>query len=313
MSSEEGVGGAGADEQPAAKKQRKFTEADLGGPIEDEETARKKLEDAGFDPDKVTEPAIVKCPRRFGRALVGHWYVNPICHFAAAGDLKMCRYLVARGASTTDEVANEDCIDVELFPMAAAAKCDMKDVCQWLFHHGAHGNISRVVRRVRDDATPLRLALDPWSPPNQDMEAAKWLILNGAIPSDSEGYLNGSVMDKVFKIYSYDMRYDRTSLHDGQFRRELLLQWAEEICSDHDNFLIFLGGTIQALRFDAAKGSEQRPARCLNGHKGIRKKIAEYVGEITGRNLRTVRCIVEPLKKALDEAPSDRASYRLLN
>ena len=60
MSSEEGVGGAGADEQPAAKKQRKFTEADLGGPIEDEETARKKLRDAGFDPDKVTQIRIVK-------------------------------------------------------------------------------------------------------------------------------------------------------------------------------------------------------------------------------------------------------------
>jgi len=45
-----------------AKKQRKFTEADLGGPIEDEETARKKLEDAGFDPVKVTQIKLVNNP-----------------------------------------------------------------------------------------------------------------------------------------------------------------------------------------------------------------------------------------------------------
>ena len=45
-----------------AKKQRKFTEADLGGPIEDEVTARKKLEDAEFDPVKVTQINLVNNP-----------------------------------------------------------------------------------------------------------------------------------------------------------------------------------------------------------------------------------------------------------
>ena len=59
-------------------------------------------------------------------------------------------------------------------------------------------------------------------------------------------------------------------------------------------------------------GRDKCTCRCLNGYEGIRKKITEYVGVTTGRNLRTVRCIVEPLKKALDDAPSDdRELWRL--
>ena len=48
----ESGGESESGEEPVTKKQRKLTEADLGGPIEDEETARKKLVIAGFDPDK---------------------------------------------------------------------------------------------------------------------------------------------------------------------------------------------------------------------------------------------------------------------
>lgn len=55
-------GGGGVDQEPMAKRQRTLTEAELGGPIEDEETAREKLEKAGFNPDDVEAPADVPCP-----------------------------------------------------------------------------------------------------------------------------------------------------------------------------------------------------------------------------------------------------------
>ena len=42
------------DQKPEAKRQRTFTEDELGGPIEDEETARGKLKEVGFDPIPTT-------------------------------------------------------------------------------------------------------------------------------------------------------------------------------------------------------------------------------------------------------------------
>ena len=217
----------------------------------------------------------------------------------------MCRYLVTRGASTTDKAGLD--YNIVQCPMSAAAVFGRKDVCQWLIHHGAHSDISR------RSSNPLALALEPWKTLNQDteksMDTAKWLLFNGGIPSDAEGYLNGSAMKKMFTM---DI-IERYSVDEAQNGRERLLHWAEKICSVHDAFSIFLGATIHVPRLDSAQGPEQRPVRCLCGYEGIRKKIAEYVGVMTGRNLRTVRCIVEPLKKALDDAPSDdRELWRLL-
>lgn len=87
----------GAVDQRPEAKQCKLAEADLGGPVEDEETAREKLKEVGFDPNNIHEVRDVRYPDGFG-----WWEVNPICHFAGAGDLKMCRHLVARGATTRD-------------------------------------------------------------------------------------------------------------------------------------------------------------------------------------------------------------------
>ena len=225
-----------------AKKQRKFTEADLGGPIEDEVTARKKLEDAGFDPVKVTQIKLVNNPD----GLENTWYVSPIIHFAGAGDLKMCRYLVTRGASATDEAGVE--INIVKCPMSAAAVFGRKDVCQWLFHHGAHIHISR------ERSNPLRLALEPMKQVHLETatETVKWLLFNDGIPSDAEGYLNGSAMKKVFTMD----RIERYSVDEAQNGRERLLHWAEKICSVHDAFYIFLCATIHVPRLDSAQGPE---------------------------------------------------------
>ena len=81
--------------------------------------------------------------------------------------------------------------------------------------------------------------------------------------------------------------------------RKRLLQWAENVCGDHESFTTFLHGTHPRI---SDKERPLSPARFLDGHEGIRKKIAEYAGVITGRNLRTVRGIVEPLTKALADA-----------
>lgn len=297
-------GGGGVDQEPMAKRRRTLTEAELGGPIENEETAREKLEKARFDPDNIHETKLVRCVD--GEYSV--WIVNPICHFAGRGDLKMCRYLVAKGASTTDGVGfNESVIaSVEWFPMAAAASNCMKDVCRWLYNHGAHNDTSREGRGdyCWRKCNPLWCALNPNvtpNAPNQDFETAQWLVLHGAIPSDIHGNPNEEFMAKTFAHATIVFRPGRAKVE-----RERLLKWAANICYGHDAFFAFLCGTVH-LRHDLDERrphelDERRPINYLSGHQGIRKKIAEYAGVMTGRNLRTVRGIVGPLKKALADS-----------
>ena len=286
------------DQKPEAKKQRMLTEAELGGPIEDEETAREKLKKVGFDPDDIHEAKFVLVPdgidaNRWDANPI--WDVNPICHFAGAGDLKMCRYLVTRGATTRDSagVGDEVVDEIEWFPMRAAAQNGMKHVCEWLYHHGARDDISRV---TDEGDCPLISALDPWMHPNRDIETAQRLILHGAIPVDKEGIQCASFMYDVFRIPGSNVYLG--SLHRFEERKRLL-QWAENVCDDHTAFNTFLHGTLSRI---SNKERPLSPARFLEGHEGLRKKIADYVGVITGRNLRRVRGTVEPLKKALSDA-----------
>ena len=284
--SDSSVRSAAGQEAPAAKKQRKFTEAELGGPIEDEETAREKLKEVGFDPENIHEIKLMLIPYEEDM----WWDVNPICYFSAKGDLKMCRYLVTRGATTRESasVEYESGEIIEWFPMLAAASHGMKDVCEWLYHHGASADISRVVNDYDD--SPLINALFPWLHPYRDLETARWLILHGAIPEDREGNPCATFMSTAFETFDNTVRINE---------RKRLLRWAENVCGDHESFTTFLHGTHPRI---SDKERRLSPARFLEGNEGIRKKIAGYAGVLTGRNLRRVRGIVEPLKKALEQA-----------
>ena len=287
------VRSAAGQEAPAAKKQRKFTEAELGGPIEDEETAREKLKEVGFDPENIHEAKFVLVPdgidaNRWDANPI--WSVNPICYFAGAGDLEMCRYLVIRGAITRESasVEYESGENIEWFPMLAAASHGMKDVCEWLYHHGASADISRVVNDYDD--SPLINALFPWLHPYRDLETARWLILHGAIPEDKEGNPCATFMSTAFETFGHTDRINE---------RKRLLRWAENVCGDHAAFTTFLHGTHPRV---SDKERPLSPARFLEGHEGLRKKIADYAGVLTSRNLRRVRGIVGPLTKALEQA-----------
>ena len=284
--------GGGVDQEPMAKRQRTLTEAELEGPIEDEETARETLRGAGFRLGNFTEAEDAELDSD------GGWRVNPICHFAGVGDLKMCRYLLTQGATTTDDVFYEG--DIEWFPMLAAAKLGMKEGCQWLYNHGAQQDICRV---IYDRQCPLEVALSPWdcfnNPPhttsNRALETAHWLIFNGAIPSDKEGNMCESFMSRAFAIRNAGM--EGSPAFNRKFEGcKRLLSWAENSCSTHSTYSTFLQGTFCHMSNQERLSS---PAQCLDGHEGIRQKIAKYIGVLTGRNLRIVRGIVKPLKKAL--------------
>ena len=91
------VSSAGCD-QPAQKR-RKTHNAD--GPIEDEESARTKLREAGFDPEDVhTARSDHTRPVDY---ISGWRDTTPMTHFAFHGDLPMCRYLYVHVRGALDQ------------------------------------------------------------------------------------------------------------------------------------------------------------------------------------------------------------------
>lgn len=130
---------ASANEQPAplAKKQKRGEdEIDFGGPMDDEAAARKKLEEAGFSPDNIEELGNRQLRSRWGN-------ITPMPYFCFKGDLKMCRYLLSKGASTTGGIEDKP-LSKWLFPIMMAAKGGSFEVCKWLYDNGAENDIRRV-------------------------------------------------------------------------------------------------------------------------------------------------------------------------
>ena len=153
----------------------------FGGPMYDEATARKMLTEAvriaaicsddgeaviGFDPG---DAAL--------NSSYAVWHegieLTPMAYFAAKNDVKMCRYLISRGASTTK--CSEQ--DRPFYPMYSAAEGGHLDVCKLLYDNGAKNDVRR------DDGygwNPFHVAIR-----NKHNEVVRWLVLQGALCADS--------------------------------------------------------------------------------------------------------------------------------
>ena len=153
----------------------------FGGPMYDEATTRKMLTEAvriaaicsddgeaviGFDPD---DAAL--------NSSYAVWHegieLTPMAYFAAKNDVKMCRYLISRGASTTK--CSEQ--DRPFYPMYSAAEGGHLDVCKLLYDNGAKNDVRR------DDGygwNPFHVAIR-----NKHNEVVRWLVLQGALCADS--------------------------------------------------------------------------------------------------------------------------------
>ena len=324
MSSDASVGDGGVAGEPRLKKRR--TEFQHDGPVEDEETARKKMEEAGFDPNDVTKECRLSEDARKASNTHYNLRMHPMTYFCGIGDLKMCRYLLSKGASTT--AANTDGF---WFPTYAAALRDQLDVCKWLYAHGAKEDVGR---RNSSDYSPLGCATS--------QACCRWFILKGVLSLD----------DKPGVVDPERMRQRRglqTRTRDSVYRidvRPQLLEWAQQSVQTHSGFMTFFMGTLPAPAFtqaalqsllaeclqsqDAAEmvmsnfpahqyeclwgklitKRTTTPVRCLGGEKiGILELIADYVGVVRGRDLRILRSLVDPLSKYLEEVPEGRVEH----
>ena len=301
-----------ADEEPEAKKPRKLTGADLGGPIENEKTAKAKLINAGFDPENLmAEWRVVTPPDGMGQ-----WGANAITQFCGAGDLKMVRYLVSKGMSTTSKAAAGDRIS----PMRAALFMGQTHVCRWLFQHGAAFEV-KTTSSLTNEANLLRTSLRAWKA-GRGSNASQWLVQNGALALQ-----DGSPdFDAIDRIASY-------SGATSEFRN--LLLWAEESLRVNTNTHLILLGTIlpreystdalleylshglkseEAAKYTVGRFSpEERlefwkklpfnrssPLQALAGQPGILEVIADFAGFVRGKHmLRILQSMVRPLESAI--------------
>jgi len=214
----------GSADEPTAKRARKLTAADLGAPIEDEETARQKLADAGFDPDNLTMQVENVSPPD-GE---GSWDATPMTQFCGAGDLKMVRYLVSKGVATV-KADDDDDDDENCSPMRAAILMGQTAVCEWLFEHGAAAEV-RYAASIKGGRNLLRNSLSAWRA-GRGSNASQWLVRNGALTRP-----DGIPDENAIKaIASYE---GATS----DFRN--LLVWAKESFKVNSNIHLILLGSL---------------------------------------------------------------------
>ena len=315
---------AGNNEQsaPPAKKHKCDEDLiDFGGPVEDEATARMKLEEAGFDPDDLN--------KRSGRSKLIH-NIHPMSHFCLEGDLRMCRYLLSKDASTSTKGW--------YFPMMTAAMGGKLDVCKWLYDHGADDDTRRLVPGADGDASALFYACR--SSGEDHINVGKWLILKGALSgagSTSES-VDRKIMRDAFKPLHDSKYYVVGKVPAAKDIRPVYLSWAHDIASAHESYFTFLCGVSVAppsfseglllthisKKLQNAKAASSIVAsmsretqlkvwgelidssiRRLLGETGLLRLIADFAGVVRmeGRELRIIRALEHELRLFIEAAP----------
>ena len=255
--------------------------------------------------------------------------MHPMTYFCLIGDLKMCRYLLSKGASTT--ATSTDCI---WFPMYSAAAGGHLNVCKWLYDHGAKEDIAR---RSTDNYWSNAGHYSPLQAAGPSQACCRWFILKGVLSLDDKpGIVDPERMRQVWGL--------QIRTRDSVYRidvRPQLLEWAQQSVQTHSGFMTFFMGTLPAPAFtqaalqslladclqsqDAAEmvmsnfpahqyeclwgkmitKRTTTPVRYLGEKIGILELIADYVGVVRGRDLRILRSLVDPLSKYLEEVPEE--------
>ena len=251
--------------------------------------AQALLTKIGFDPDHINKKCRVK-----GR--YGYWTVTPMCHFSWEGNFNMCRYLISRGADCRKEGPGGSS------PMHMAAANGHLKIVQFLYHDGGAQDDIRRVNCYGN--SPLRIALH-----NGHVDVWKWLILNEVL--SARNYY-GVIDDTLIRNNLCPTRY---SWQDDE--RLNVLSWAQDAVSTHDNFKVFLTGTIISSAAFRRHPNNEYAARStrmkcspsssrlimLKGKSDILQLIAVYVGLPTAKNVRIFRQLMVLLPAFIEDTP----------
>ena len=252
--------------------------------------AQALLTKIGFDPDHINKNCSVK-----NRG--GYWTVTPIFQFSQDGNLTMCRYLVSRGADCRKEGPGG------WFPMYIAAANGHLEIVQFLYHDGGAQDDIRRLDKCGNSA--LHVAL--W---NGHFHVAQWLILNEVL--SARNYY-GVIDDTIMRNNLYPTGY----FFWKDDKRLPLLSWAQDAVTTHNNFNIFLKGTIilsavfrrhpnneYATRSKRMKLSPSSSLLImLKGKSGILQLIAAYTGYSKANDLRIFRQLIILLPAFIEDTP----------
>ena len=273
----------------------------FGGPMYDEATARKMLKEVVLaSAEKAAQYGFLFNNAEDGEAVVGfdsddaalnntYYYADdhalvettPMIYFAGKGNVKMCRYLASRGASTTQSTRSEE-------PMSIAARRGHLEVCKFLHANGASHDIWK---EGTGNWTPFHSAAF-----HGHDELVRWLVLQGALCAD--GSSEEIETDRDHLVYP-ELCFGNESKFSSSC--ELLVEWAEEVTQSHSSVMMFLLGMLPP----APNKTQSRIIQDLSGHPGVRKHIGDFVGlEVTkGKHLRILRKVVDvvPSLMRIDE------------
>ena len=229
-------------DQPATKRQKTFN---ADGPVENDETARQKLREAGFDPNDVHTAR-----SDLENEELRYWYnITPMTHFAFYGDLPMCRYLHhIRGASTktaTEEHRAEPNKDVPWFPINAASSNNRFQIFKWLCLNGA---ISETLKTDVFGESSLEVIspidnIFSREERKTRLDLVKWLILEGVLEDDIGNTDRGRLCTFLHYL-----------THDyAGWVQSIFLDWLKEMLAANDAFHAFLLGTVRNPPYSIAE------------------------------------------------------------
>ena len=247
---------------------------------EDEESdydiiGRALLTERGFDPDDLTKVS----PTALS--------FTPMTWFCGTGNSQMVRYLIGHGADcrTLDRLGG--------FPMFVAAANGHVEIIKLLSQvGGAHEDIRRLCR----GRSPLRIALE-----YGHFEVVYLLILNEALVSRDSDVDDGGIDDAIMRR---DLRPMDSWIHD---RRLPVLAWAQDTVTNHEHLKLFLKGTI-GTPSSSTSSSSSITLKNFNGNSGVLETIGEYAGNLTARELRFYRRLIELLSAYIDDTPFESSS-----
>ena len=280
--------------EPGAREDFEILES--GTREECEIFARGELREKGFDPEKLNEE--VEVHFEYDDELENR-SLSPMLYYAEIGNLKMCRYLLSRGADCTLANHNEE---EYVFPMLIAANRGKFHTCKWLYANGAADDIRR---QDHDGMNAMHASLRHAIVKAKDLgekpqlKLTKWLILKGALCLD----------DDPGKIDHDRMADDLTLCTDIDLidARPLLLRWAQNMVQTHDAFLLFKKFSsspdtpLKSLsREHHAKSS---CLKMLNGKSELVQLIGDFVGFARGNELRIVRQLSTCLPSFIKNTP----------
>ena len=248
------------------KKQRRMQESD--------NWARALLQETGFDPDNLD-----KKDNEIG--------YTPMLYFAEKGNVKMCRYLIARGADCRKSDTYGRC------PMFIAAANGHLEMMTLLYQDGDAREDIRT--QTRNGLTPLRFALH-----NDHVAIWKWLIRKGALASRTiEGVMDDATLRKNLRPL------DNCSWEED--KRRAILSWAQDAVTAHEHFQLFVTGTPLFSRDDTRTSSSSLSSsllvRIFHRHQppDILEVITHYV-EDTEQDLRTFHQLLDRLPRFIHHA-----------